>query len=237
MNACRGANLRAILHDRATLKVVDELVRVFDAVIGGDRRGSRLSDFRNPSQHLQVLGKPKLKKLERPIPAALLAQSINPDGPSLPQSPNESAYTYKKLVISGIEFQTEDSLPADSYITCEHRGIQHCGRIKCIFLPPGQEDPTTVLLAIQRYMPLSKEDKAKDPYQLWGFSGGELFYNRSHKEYLIVKPEEVVGHVAMTVLGCVFGITDECVHILPLDQVVPVLSTMSPHAYDSAAPV
>lgn len=237
VSACRGANLRAILHNQVTLEVVNELVKAFDAVIGGDRRGSRLSDFRNPSQHLQVLGKRKFKKLETPISAALLAQSMDPDGPSFPHPPGQNAYTYHKLVISGAQFQTEDSLPGDSYIICEHQGIQHRGRIKSIFLPPGQEDPATVLLAIQRYMPLSREDEAKDPYRLWGFSGGELYYNQFLEDYLIVKPEEVVGHIAKTVLGCVFGITVECIHTLPLDQVVLVFLTVSSHTHNPAAAV
>jgi len=212
------------------------MVKAFDTVIGGDRRGSRLSDLRNPSQHLQVLGSRKLKELEVPIFAALLAQSTDPvSHPNHP--PNQSAYTYNKLVISGTEFQTGDSLPADSYIICEHQGVQHCGRIKRIFLPPGEEDTASVLLAIQRYAPLSEEDKMKDPYRIWGFSGGELFYNRFLKDYLIVKPEEVVGHIAKTALGCVFGIDTECVHILPLDQVTLAFFTVLLPAYSLTAQV
>lgn len=195
-----------------------ELVKAFDTVIGGDRRGSRLSDLRNPSQHLQVLGSRKLKELEAPVFSALLAQSTNPDS-HFNHPPDQNAYTYNKLVISGTQFQTGDSLPADSYIACEHQGDQYCGRIKRIFLPPGEEDTATVLLAVQCYAPLSEEDKLKDPYRLWGFSGGELFYHRFLKDYLIIKPEEVVGHIAKTALGYVFGINAECVHVLPLDQV------------------
>lgn len=233
MNACRGANLRAILHDPSTLKVVGEMVKTFDTVIGGDRRGSRLSDFRNPSQHLQALGKRKLKELEAPIFTAL-TQSVDQNGPLLSR-PN--VYTYDKLVISGTQFQTEDSLPADSYITCEHQGVQYCGRIESIFLPPGQEDPTTVLLAIRRYTPLSEEDQEKDPYRLWGFAGGELFYDHFLKDYLIIKPEEVIGHIAKTALGCVFGITSECVHVLPLDQVTLAFISVLLRAYNPTAPV
>lgn len=232
MNACRGANLRAVLHDQVTLKIVDELVKAFDTVIGGDRRGSRLSDLRNPSQHLQVLGKRKLKELETPISSALLAWSADFGGPVPSHPPIHNAYSYNKLVICGTQFQTEDSLPADSYIFCEHQGIQHCGRIKSIFLPPGQEDTATVLLAIQRYMPLSEDDRMKDPYRLWGFSGGELFYNRFLEDYLIIQPEEVTGHIAKTTLGHVFGISVECVHVLPLDQVALALFTITSLAYD-----
>jgi len=237
MNACRGANLRAILHDQVTLKVVDELVKKFDTFIGGDRRGSRLSDLRNPSQCLQVLGKRKLKELETLISLAFLAQTVAPGGLIPQHPPNQIAYTYEKLVISGTQFQTEDSSPANSYIICEHQGTQHCGRIKSIFLPPGQEDTAAVLLAVQRYMPLSEEDKTKDPYRLWGFSGGELFYNRFLEDYLIIKPEEVIGHIAKTALGHVFGITVECVHVLPLDQVSLVLFTTSLPTYNSTAQV
>lgn len=237
LSACRSANLRAILHDQATLEVVDELAKTFDTVIGGDRRGSRLSDLRNPSQHLQILGKRKLKELETKISSALLAQSTDPDSLTPRHLPDSNAYTYKKLVIRGTQFQTEDSLPADSHIFCEHQGIQHYGRIKSIFLPPGQEDTTTVLLAIQRYMPLSEEDTAKDPYRLWGFSGGELVYNRFLEDYLIIKPEQVIGHIAKTTLGHVLGITVECVHVLPLDQVSPAFFAVSSPAYGLAAQV
>lgn len=223
MNACRSANLRSILHDKVTLETVAELVKTFDMVIGGDRRGSRLSDLRNPSQHLQVLGKRRFKSLETLVSSALRAQSVPLRGFDLPDTSNCNAFTYDKLVISGTQFQTGDSLPADSYIIFEYEEVQHCGQIKSIFLPPGEEDQATVLLAVQRYMPLSEEDKEKDPYRLWGFAGGELFYNKFVQDYLIIKPEEVVGHIARTVLDSVFGITAGCVHVLPLDQVPLVL--------------
>ena len=235
MNACRNANLQAILCDQATLKVVDELMNAFDAVMGSDRRGSRLSDLRNPSQRLQVPGKRKFKELEEPASSALLTRSGCQGGLRPYRPPNPNVYTYNQLVIRGTQFQTEDSLSADSYIFCEHRGIRYYGRIKCIFLPPGQEDTTTVLLAVQRYVTLSEEDRTRDPYRLWGFCGGELVYDRFHEDYLVIKPEEVIGHIAKTTLGHVFGIVAECVHVLPLDQVVPALFTVSPPAYDLTA--
>lgn len=237
MNACRSANLRAVLYDEATLKVVEEFVKKFNTIIGGDRRGSRLSDLRNPSQHLQVLGRQKLKVLEAPIFSALLAHSMDPDDLAFRHPPDQHAYTYNKLVISGTQFQTRSSLPADSYIICERQGAQHCGRIESIFLPPGQEDTATVLLAVKRYIPLSEEDRKKDPYQLWGFSGGELFYDRFHEDYLIIQLEEVIGHIAKTSLGRVFGIDTECIHVLPLDQVAFTFFTIPFPAYNSTAQV
>lgn len=212
-------------------------MKAFDTVIGGDRRGSRLSDLRNPSQRLQVLGRRTLKELEAPVFSALLAQSTDPNGLVSHHPSNQNAYTYNKVVISGTQFQTRNSLPADSYIICEHQGVQHCGRIESIFLPPGQEDTTNVLLAIRIYTPLSEEDKTKDPYRLWGFSGGELFYDQFLEDYLIITPEEVIGHIAKTALGSVFGIDNECVHILPLDQVALALFVVLLHAYNSTAQV
>ena len=235
LNACRSANLRVVLHDQATLKIVDELVKTFDTVIGGDRRGSRLSDLRNPSQCLQVPGKRKFERLEEPTFSALLIRSGCHGGLPACRPPNPNTYTYNQLVIRGTQFQTEGSLPADSYIFYEHHGIQHYGQIKHIFLPPGQEDTATVLLAVQRYIALSEEDREKDPYRLWGFCGGELVYNRFHEDYLIIEPKEVIGHIATTTLGHVFGIAIECVHVLPLDQVFPTLFTVSSPAYNLTA--
>lgn len=237
MNACRSANLRVLLHDQETFDDIKELVQTFETVIGADRRGSRLSDFRNPSQHLQAIGKRKLEELETPTFSAFLEQSTFPDSLAPPRPTSRNAYTYRKLLISGVQFQTTDSLEADSYIMCEHEGLQHYGRIRSIFLPPGQEDTATVLLAIQRYTPLAEEDKGKDPYQLWGFSGGEMFYDRFLEDYLIIKPEEVVGHIAKTALGCAFGIDARCVHVLPLDQVGLISFTTIAPAHNSVAPV
>lgn len=232
MNACRSANLRVLLHDQETSGTINELVRTFETIIGTDRRGSRLSDLRNPSQHLEVIGRRKLEELETPIFSAFHERSTVLGHRAPHHSLSRNAYTYTKLVISGIQFQITNSSEADSCIMCEHEGVQHCGKIRSIFLPPGQDDTATVLLAVQRYTPLSEEDSAKDPYRLWGFSGGELFYDRFLEGYLIIEPKEVIGHIAKTELGRVFGIDAQCVHVLPLDQVTftqllryPVLMT------------
>jgi len=219
MNACRSANLRVLLQDQEAFDNVNELVRAFETVIGTDRRGSRLSDLRNPSQHLQVPGKRKFEELEAPVFSAFLEWSTVAGTPAPHHPPSRNTYTYSKLVISGVQFKIANSSEADSYIMCEREGVQYCGRIRSIFLPPGQEDTATILLAVQRYTPLSEEDKVNDPYRLWGFAGGELFYDRFLEDYLIIEPEEVIGHIAKTQLGNVFGIDDQCVHVLPLDQV------------------
>ena len=197
-------------------------MKTFSSFTGESRRGSRLSDFRNPTQHLKLLGNPKTIHLDDRTHSALRSST----------SPESTAHwvdffarhrrkvnVYKSVVIRGVLFQTGRSAVRDSYVTFESGGEIWCGSIDQILLPEDISDIRSVLLSIETFAPLSSEDQEIDPYRLWGFSGGELFYDHFLDVPSIIAPPQILGHIAKTSVGRVFGIAHPCVHTLPLDQV------------------
>ena len=189
-----------------------------------NHRGSCLSDFRSPEQQLQLIGNPKLIHLDERIRSALCSSTATATTAPSPwvnfvMNHHTKANVYKKIIIHGVSFQTRHSAAGDSFITFENGAEIWSGSIDKILLPEGTTDICSVLLSIETFSPLSLEDQQNDPYRLWGFSGGELFYNLFMDAPLIITPTQILGHIAKTSVGRVFGIERQCVHTLPLDQV------------------
>ena len=222
LTACRNANLQVLLKDKAIGDTVEELLKAFGSFTGENRRGSRLSDFRNPAQRLKLVGNPKSIHLDERTHSALRsAVTSRATAPWVDFFTNHrrKVSAYKKIVIRGVPFHTRQSAAGDSYITFESGDEIWSGSIVQILLPEGALDVHSVLLSVETFPPLSPEDQENDPYQLWGFSGGELFYDHSLDTPIIITPTQILGHVAKTSVGKVFGIERPCVHTLPLDQV------------------
>jgi hypothetical protein len=211
-----------LLQDETTGGAVERLLKAYNTFTGENRRGSRLSDFRNPAQRLKLAGNPKPIHLDERTHSAL--RSAVTSGATAPwvdffAKHRRKVSAYKKVIICGVPFQTRHSAARDSYITFESGGEIWSGSIDQILLPQDVSDVHSVLLSIEAYLPLSPEDQENDPYRLWGFSGGELFYDISLDTPIIITPAQILGHIAKTSVGNVFGIERPCVHTLPLDQV------------------
>ena len=222
LTACRNANLQVLLKDEATGDKVEELLRALTSFTAENRRGSRLSDLRNPGQQLKLVGNPKSIYLDERTRSALRSSGNSAaTAPWVGFSMNNhrKIKAYKKIVIHGVSFQTRHAAARDSYITFENGDEIWSGSIDQILLPEGTADIHSVLLSVETFSPLSLEDQQNDPYRLWGFSGGELFYDLFLDTPLIIAPTQILGHIAKTSVGKVFGIERSCVHTLPLDQV------------------
>lgn len=224
LTACRNANLQVLLKGEAVGDTVEELLQAFTSFTAENRRGSRLSDLRNPGQQLKLVGNPKSTHLDERTHSALRS-SVN--SAATAPAPWVDFFTnnrrklkaYKKIIIHGVSFQTRRAAARDSYITFENGDEIWSGSIDQILLPEGTADIHSVLLSVETFSPLSLEDQQNDPYRLWGFSGGELFYDLFLDVPLIIAPAQILGHIAKTSIGKVFGIERSCVHTLPLDQV------------------
>ena len=226
LTACRNANLQVLLKDETVGDTVEELLKAFTSFTGESRRGTRLSDFRNPAQHLKLLGNPKTTHLDDRTHSALRSSGYSRTAGhwvNFFAKHRRKVDTYNRIIMSGVSFQTGRSAVRDSYITFESEGEIWCGSIDRILLPEGVSDVQSVLLSIETFAPLTREDQENDPYRLWGFSGGELFYDRFLDAPNIIAPPQILGHIAKTSVGRVFGIEHPCVHTLPLDQVRPCI--------------
>jgi hypothetical protein len=189
-----------------------------------NRRGSRLSDFRGPGQRLKLGGASKLIHLDERTCSALRSFVTSAATAPVPWvrffgTHRRKVKAYNKIFIHGVSFQTRYSAPRDSYITFENGNEIWSGSIDHILLPEDTADIHSILLSVETFSPLSPEDQQNDLYRLWGFSGGELFYDRFLDIPLIITPTQVLGHIAKTSVGKVLGIDRSCVHTLPLDQV------------------
>ena len=211
-----------LLKDEAIGDAVEGLLKAFTSFTGENHRGSRLSDFRNPAQRLKLIGNPKSIHLDERTHSTLRSAATSGTTASWVDffvNHRRKVSAYKKIVISGVVFQTRHSATRDCHITFESEGNIWSGSIDQILLPEGVSDTYSVLLSIETFPPLSHEDQERDPYRLWGFSGGELFYDFFLDTPIIITPAQVLGHIAKTSIGRVFGIKRPCVHTLPLDQV------------------
>ena len=217
LTACRNANLQALLKDEAIGDTVQGLLKALRSFTDENHRGSRLSDLRNSGQQLKLLGNPKSIYLDERTHSAL--RSAAAPAPWVNMNHRQKVNVYKKIVIHGVPFQTRHSAARDSYLTFESGDEIWSGSIAQILLPEGTTDINSALLSIDTFSPLSLEDQRNDPYRLWGFSGGELFYDNFLDTPLIITPAQILGHIAKTSVGRIFGIGRPCVHTLPLDQV------------------
>ena len=211
-----------LLKDEAIGGTVEELWKAFSSFTGENHRGSRLSDFRNPAQRLKLVGNPKLVPLDEHTHSALhstVTSGAATSWISFFANSRQKVNAYKKIVVCGVSFQTRHSAAGDSHITFESGDEIWSGSIDKILLPEGVSDVRSVLLSVETFTPLSPEDQENDPYRLWGFAGRELFYDLFLGTPTIITPAQILGHIAKTSVGKVFGIERPCVHTLPLDQV------------------
>ncbi|PSR72259.1 hypothetical protein PHLCEN_2v11851 [Hermanssonia centrifuga] len=78
-------------------------------------------------------------------------------------------------------------------------------------------------LAINRLMPLSDYDTGRDIYRKYETAGGFLCYDRYCETIEIVRPDTIISHFAKTTMD-IQQIEPRCVHVLPLDRMMQLIS-------------
>lgn len=239
---CRAANLKWFLRDEQVSSSVREMIEVYEAVKGEDRRGTRLRE-----SEFFLRGKEPVATQLTPLPDEsyrLLAATLNTtSGSAVYTAPIEGAGSAEgtiplsnqatflsSLQLHGVMFKSFDQSPRDSCVSFRPTGtpMEGAGHIMAIFThtrctaadPPAST--TETFLLVKPFEELSVDDVRHDHYRQYQWAGGLLYYD-TFLPPVIVRPEQIICHAAKTPLR--FGnIERPCVHILPLNRVSNILT-------------
>lgn len=248
--SCRAANLRPLLQDHKIGPAFSDFMKVLNKLSGEDERGMRLDailrmdrpDYTTPS--LPPGGQDV--NLDKPHYLALLA-FLNREQPSQPyvdrrsnpeDGPRRLPFTARamaKVFISGIYYHAHSSSSRDSNILFSpssslrvdaSSSFSNVGSIQAIFkhsrtLPDGR-DVSEIFLRVAQFTELSPDDQSRDLFRRFPIAGGRLVYEKVSSKVVIIRPSQVICHVAKTPLN-IAGIDQACIHILPLDRVSGIL--------------
>lgn len=132
---------------------------------------------------------------------------------------------HPKLRIRGVLYQTDGSSPRDSNIIVgdQIQGTWSAGKIQQIVTHTldGNDikNTTTTFLVVRAFKPLTADDLLYDGFRQYPYAGGRLFYAEMQERLDIATPDDVLCHFALTHRQ-VEGITQDCIHVLPLDREV-----------------
>lgn len=236
--SCRAANFRVTLEDDCIRSQVEELAEAFEETVAEDRRGTRLreSTFLNTQPSHKSSSKP-LKKLVLPDDCfrALISHLNNKAGQELfidvremrrvpgSQQLMNKALKCPRIFCGGVSFLSSSDSPRDSNVMFRSSAsLPRPGRILQIFKysvwnAQGNLTESTYVY-VAPLEPLSPQDAAHDPYRVYKYAGGELYYDR-YMPGIVISPEDVISHFARTPIVMPDRIKYPCVHVLSLDKV------------------
>jgi hypothetical protein len=239
-SACQAANLPSLLHDEHVHSIVSELTEVYGKFVNEDQRGTRIHDalsFQARTQGVGDAGKSsKETTLDNSVYHALLSR-LNVDLSAKIYVPrphktegqyflSKDAIQCKGVQVGGVRYQPITTSSGNSNIMFRIPGSskQVAGQISQIFLHThkearGKKVQETFLVA-HPFAPLSSSDALKDNYRKFHLVGGFLHYaHYEGKLMYILRPTDIICHIAKTTMCNLPGITQKCFHILPLDRV------------------
>jgi hypothetical protein len=220
--------------------MVGKLTDAYGKFINEDQRGTRIHDalsFQTETQGVGDAGKsPKETTLEDSLHQALISR-LNLDLSSKTYVPrphkaqgqyflSRDAIQCRQIQIGGVRYQPATTSSGNSNVMFRVPGSskQVAGQVSQIFLhtrkiPGGKKVQETFLVA-RPFAPLSNNDVPKDNYRKFRFVGGSLHYAgyEGTLKY-ILRPGDIICHVAKTTMRNLPGISQTCFHILPLDRV------------------
>ncbi|KAJ3547879.1 hypothetical protein NM688_g5358 [Phlebia brevispora] len=82
---------------------------------------------------------------------------------------------------------------------------------------------------------LTAEHASLDPYRKYGFSGGFICYDRFLDSVDIIRTASIVCHFVHTSNITIPGVESSCIHVLPLDRILQLISTANDSEEASAA--
>ncbi|KAI9061491.1 hypothetical protein FKP32DRAFT_1575884 [Trametes sanguinea] len=242
-SSCRASNLKALLQSAGLQDSLGEFLKTYRALSGEDERGMRLDsilrslDASFVPASLESRGKPIV--LDDRLYAGLLAAVQPPSSSADPVYVDSTVATKQPgqrylsrnaedqtgIIIRSIHYRPSNTSPRDSNIQFRRapedtRKVAGC--IRRIFSHRRKSAEGTwleeVFLAVEELEELSVPDAKLDNFRKFPLVGGSLYYDRFSPDLRIIRPSQVVCHVARTPLK-VPGISGTCVHILPLDRV------------------
>lgn len=244
--ACRAANLRPLLQDPRIALDLAEFLETYGSVSGEDERGMRLDSVLRSANAFVVPdltrkdGASKEIKLDGDTYAALLAhlnaRSQTPlfvDASVAKKSDDQrylsrGAHGHSDIIIHGIHYRCHHASSRDSNVqfcsTSSGGLVASAGYIESIFTHRRKSLDgqliTETFLAVRNLEELSEADSAHDNFRKFPYAGGRLYYDRESGAVRVIRPQDILCHVARTSLK-ITGIASQCAHILPLDRVRP----------------
>ncbi|EIW54249.1 uncharacterized protein TRAVEDRAFT_132588, partial [Trametes versicolor FP-101664 SS1] len=249
--SCRAANLRSLLHNADILPYIEEFVSSYDTISGEDVRGMRLDAVLRGADKAAAMtpdeAEMKQSHLDEDYYDALLVKLNEEAGREMyvrhATEPGRSAVYRlsravshkRKLLCSGIYYHTSRSSSRDSNILFNPSGPSTtpcAGSIIDIF--HHTRNTTTdnrvseSFLVISHYNELSELDSTQDTFRRFPIAGGRLVYRSLAPGYSLIRPEQILCHVAKTAIEFP-SISQPCFHVLPLDRVCERLALWDYH--------
>lgn len=237
--SCRAANLRPLLRDTAVKTALDEFVQVYNDLSGEDERGMRLDSVlrstglyavpahRSGGKDLTLdedLYAALLKTLNHSLSSPLYIDRNVATKTQGQRYLSRQAHGHSDIIIHGIHYRSRKVAPRDSNIQFRVPGQDHpsAGSISSIFthrrkLAEGQILEET-FLSVRQFVDLESRDIPFNNFRKFPHVGGQLYYDGRNGEIHVLRPGDVDCHVARTPLA-IAGITEPCLHVLPLDRV------------------
>ncbi|KAI0648929.1 hypothetical protein C8Q79DRAFT_1007517 [Trametes meyenii] len=243
-HTCRAANLRALLKDDSVRPQVEELVDALDDARAEDRRGTRMREsFLGPGRGPRKPVARKQVTLGDTCFGTLVKYLNQKEGqekyvdiqrlrriPGLQQLSN-CAFHCRSVFCGGTTMLSSSNSPKDSNIIFRSphssSSSESAGRIQQIFTYHIRDQRgdfvESTYIFVAPLKELSSSDTERDPYRRYPYVGGRLCYD-AYLPGIIIAKADIVSHFARTVVDLRPDITDACIHILPLDKTVRLLS-------------
>ncbi|PIL32244.1 hypothetical protein GSI_05489 [Ganoderma sinense ZZ0214-1] len=240
-HSCRAANLRAMLDDRDIRQHVEGLLEAYDNLRFEDRRGTRNRESISLNQTAAPsVGKTTPITLADPCFRALI-QCLNSEAngrtfvdyrdlqrdQGLTNILND-AMRIASVHLHGVSYRAKtDSLKDCNIMYWTDSSQRDLGpaRILQIFSHSYRVEGRPVertYMYIEPLKPLSAEDTVHDPYRMFPYVGGRLYYD-CYLPPLVLPLESIVSHFARTPM-VIEKIPISCIHVLSLDKSVRMLT-------------
>ncbi|OSC96548.1 hypothetical protein PYCCODRAFT_1378951 [Trametes coccinea BRFM310] len=238
--SCRAANLRVLLQDSTLKSSLAEFLETFRALSGEDERGMRLDSILRSKEsfvvpqgsgsstrsHLdEIVYNLLLKTLNGETDRATYVDSATTSKRAGERYLSREAQQHSDIIIRGIHYRTTPTSLRDSnvqYRLSSSDADPAVGRIRSIFTHSrkGVEGRwiSETFLVVDRLEELSENDARLDNFRRYPYAGGRLYYEQVRPSYHVIRPPQIICHVARTPLN-VSGISSPTVHVLPLDRV------------------
>lgn len=241
LHTCRAANLQYFMRDEKVYEVAKEMLEACADVRAEDRRGTRIrEDFSELRRSKSVAGRPNNAFLDDDD-YGLLANFLSSEGPLIDSDMaglsdlmplTRMAQSLSHLQVGGVSYKPYCSSQKDCNIiyTSRNAESERAGQIQAILRHTRQSaegQVSEIFFFIRPFKLLIGDDIQRDHYRNFPWVGGRLYYDLPEESRVIIRPEQIVSHCAITRMNFA-NISAPCIHALPLDR-VRVFNGVLPH--------